>query len=84
MFNKKLRLDIISEDETKKIILAEICKIEENVHKMLASKEREILENKLEFSVVAKENTAVKEQLVKSEGELGKKEIELDECYKTR
>ena len=82
MLIKKLRLDIISDDEKKKIIQTELCKIENNVCRVLANKDREVRENKLAFSAVARENTEVKEKLVKSEAEIIKKNGELAECYR--
>ena len=56
MLSKKLRLDIISDDEKKKIIQAEICQIEKSMRVVLAKKDREIWESKLAISAVAREN----------------------------
>ena len=50
MLSKKLRLDIISDDEKKKIFQSEICQLENNIRGVLAHKDREVRENKLAFS----------------------------------
>ena len=73
-------MDIISDEEKKKIIHSEICKIEKCIRSSLSNKEIEIGENKLAFSAVARENTKVKKELVKKEQEIEHVKRELAEC----
>merc|ERR1712129_281392 len=81
MWSKKLRLDIISDDEKKKIIQGEICQIEKSMRVVLAKKDGEIWENKLAISAVARENKELQKQLLETEKEINEQKGELADCY---
>ena len=81
MLSKKPRLDIITDEEKRDIIQAELCKIQQNIRDVLANKERRISEEKLAFSAVARENTEVKDLVFKSDIEIERHRQELADCY---